>query len=599
MWLHEIEISIDELGDLNVEDVLVSQENISCSSLSVVFHKESSKYEEHSLEWRVYSLFSAITNFYLKLDSINDAFGPTQVKEDKRTPLPQDFSQNQLMFFMQILPKLKLPVLKARILDVLWEMRFGDKPYRFAEEAIEHYLNLAESALQIESHDFYCVYYSQRASAIANKINYSKKDSVSQKIESFLGNKEIRASVFIGIAELLLKNHYIPSEKYLKLAEDIYSKSLSVKDYSTCENLCDLLILWYLRLKDTDREKQYRIEKANLQVTIGDEVAEQENFMVSVHYYKEAFDMYRKIGGFEATISELRKKIKEYQLKFPETMQAIETIIQIPNFAKQSLEVIQGKNKQDAILAFALSFWTPKKKSLRESVLNNPSVLLNLVNQEIVDEQGRTIAKANYSDSEETAEKNLQAQMHTFANIFHGFIAEMCIKPGLEILTFEHSVSEEDILFLVNNNPFIPYDRRLLYLKGLIAGFKYDFITSSHILIPQVENSLRLLLNNIGVITTTQDSNGIEEERDLGWLLENESLISILGENTVFDLSGLLISRFGFNLRNKLAHGLIKSDDFDSSPMVYFWCLILRICASPYFEMYEKGKQNDNHENQS
>jgi hypothetical protein len=51
-----------------------------------------------------------------------------------------------------------------------------------------------------------------------------------------------------------------------------------------------------------------------------------------------------------------------------------------------------------------------------------------------------------------------------------------------------------------------------------------------------------------------------------------------LGEDLVFDLQGSLVERFGVNLRNRMAPGLMEDDEFASPTVLYFWWLVLRIC---------------------
>ncbi len=46
----------------------------------------------------------------------------------------------------------------------------------------------------------------------------------------------------------------------------------------------------------------------------------------------------------------------------------------------------------------------------------------------------------------------------------------------------------------------------------------------------------------------------------------------------MFDLQGLLVERFGTNLRNKMSHGLMSQGEFSSFPVLYLWWLVLRIC---------------------
>ncbi len=104
-------------------------------------------------------------------------------------------------------------------------------------------------------------------------------------------------------------------------------------------------------------------------------------------------------------------------------------------------------------------------------------------------------------------------------------------------------------------------------------------MTATHLLIPQLENSVRYVLAGNGVIVSRLDDPGVQEEKGLGELLYEPKLEELFGEDLLFDLQGLLLERFGANLRNKLAHGLMDSDEFSSAPMLYVWWLTLRICV--------------------
>jgi Domain of unknown function (DUF4209) len=108
---------------------------------------------------------------------------------------------------------------------------------------------------------------------------------------------------------------------------------------------------------------------------------------------------------------------------------------------------------------------------------------------------------------------------------------------------------------------------------------------ATHLLIPQVEHSIRVLLANAGVITSSLATGGIQNEYNLNQTLVDEKfagpLTKILGEDLVFDLRGLLIEHGGSNLRNRVAHGLLDDGEFDSAVAVYLWWLVLRLCCLP------------------
>ena len=143
---------------------------------------------------------------------------------------------------------------------------------------------------------------------------------------------------------------------------------------------------------------------------------------------------------------------------------------------------------------------------------------------------------------------------------------------------------------LVSNNPLVPPHREGFFARGLHAGLTGDFLVACHLLVPQVEHAIRFVLNERCVITTTMSSEGIQEERDLRQLLELPKLTELLGADLVFDLKGLLVDRFGANLRNLLAHGLLELGHFYSQQAVYLWWLALRMCCLPIIVQMERSQ---------
>ncbi|MCR6109458.1 DUF4209 domain-containing protein [Bacillus sp. A301a_S52] len=50
-------------------------------------------------------------------------------------------------------------------------------------------------------------------------------------------------------------------------------------------------------------------------------------------------------------------------------------------------------------------------------------------------------------------------------------------------------------------------------------------------------------------------------------------------ENILFNLRSLLTEKYGSNIRNKLAHGLLTDESANSSIEGYVWCFCLHICC--------------------
>jgi hypothetical protein len=193
---------------------------------------------------------------------------------------------------------------------------------------------------------------------------------------------------------------------------------------------------------------------------------------------------------------------------------------------------------------------------------------------------GRVIARQP-QDSEES----LRADMFNNASYARGIHVQALLEPARQQILSEHYVRLDDFLPLLTNNPLVRPGRELIIARGLHSGLQGDFLTAVHLLIPQLEDSIRYLLSHLGIITSGLDDDGIQEEYNLNRMLTTsqlrEPLERVLGEDLVFDLRGLLVERFGANLRNDMAHGLISHDAFYSTAAYYLWWLTLHFYSLP------------------
>lgn len=593
MRINELEISIDDFDGIDINIIIEDSETKTCLAYTEMFKKESQKFEENSKEWKVFCLLEAVTNFSLNPDISGDAFIPLYTSGHSRTIILQDFTNEQLEIFQLILPKISNQELNARIADVLWESKYGDKPYLFAVIAIKAYISSAEKLIQSPKDSIFSLERINRSITLMKRIKYKDFKNVFQKIESFIEGDDLEEILFIRITELLLENGNIPENKILERTKKQYAHYLETKDFVHADQYCGLLVTWYSAIKNDEQKKNSQIDQANILVLRAEENAVSKNYIAAVAFIKEAIVYFGQIEGMESERAKLKEKLLDYQSRITENLESHEFSVDIKDFVDKVISRLTGKSKMEAILTFAFIEGVPKKESIKQQVQKTQSPLLGLISREIIDDNGRTIARnsPSISDDEQITKKALEEDMFSYASYERSLIVEALIKPGLYQINLEHQIGEKDLYFIVKNNPFIPEDRIQLFIKGLLAGFQNDFLTSAHILGLQIENSIRHVLNNEGIVTTTLSSEGIQEEIDINRLLDFPQLISIFGEDLTFDLKGLLTSRFGDNLRNRLAHGLLSSSDFSSSGMIYFWWLILQICAYPHMRLFLSTRQ--------
>lgn len=240
------------------------------------------------------------------------------------------------------------------------------------------------------------------------------------------------------------------------------------------------------------------------------------------------------------------------------------------------------------------------KSLANELQANHP--LQYIIDKMLLDEPGKVIGRRPGNTFEDNSlEESTRITMYEQAANYHRVAASIQILPALEQINLDHHISPNDLVGIVTNSPFVPPDRREIFLRSLYHGFIFDFMVAPSLLVPQIENSLRFVLQQHGVIVSKHYSSGIQEECDLGDLLyKTPEIEKILGHDLLFDLKGLLHERFGSNLRNLLAHGLVSDAEYLSPASVYVWRLVLHLCVALLLTRQATARKSDaaNDENQ-
>ncbi len=122
----------------------------------------------------------------------------------------------------------------------------------------------------------------------------------------------------------------------------------------------------------------------------------------------------------------------------------------------------------------------------------------------------------------------------------------------------------------------------MLFAAGLSAGWNRDFGVAVHILVPQLEATVRYHLKNAGVTTPHLDDDGLEEHISLPALLDKEAE-KVFGADAVYELKSVLVARFGSNLRHDVAHGLVDDTITASVTAVHAWWVIFKLFMVPFW----------------
>jgi hypothetical protein len=131
----------------------------------------------------------------------------------------------------------------------------------------------------------------------------------------------------------------------------------------------------------------------------------------------------------------------------------------------------------------------------------------------------------------------------------------------------KHDVDLERLVAWLSESPFMPQSRLTLVRHGLRAWFARDWISSVHVLVPQIEASLRDLLAAMGgIVMKISRKEGRFGDSfqaiSLGAVLNHDLFRSQVPEDIRFHLEVLLQDERGINLRPETMHGLASAELF-------------------------------------
>jgi hypothetical protein len=547
----------------------------------------------------VYRFLQAVNSFFPAFDTPAQPFAPLMRDGAKRTVLPCDLTASDLAAVRELSKATRDAALAARLHDILWETT---KDYKACQEAAASYIAAAET-LNVSQKWPYAATAYQRGLYLAAKLG-RQKDLFKKGITSLqraardagknVGSKadKFQCCKFL---ELLIAFGGVDGTEFAEIAAKLAEKAANENDPYGCRHYREVEAdLWNLA-GNAQSEKTARLGAAETYVLEAEDRAKgpgASNLAASSILIK-GIEALRRAGATAERISLLRKRLTDLQTDPSEEMQTFSTpAVDILKAVEVAREQVKAVSFDEAILRFAMSHPLSDPKDVKEAVLKAAQdyPMLHLFGTRILDAKGRTTAKKgpliNLQGQEFEAE--LEAEMFSrVAQFAWPLRVNAYIEPARAQIFNDHHPGFQNLVFLVHNHPFVPPGHEGIFLRGIHAGFHGDFLIASHLLAPQIENSLRYVLESHGVDVSNIMSDGTQPVKVLGALFGMPETKLILGECACFELRGCLIEKTGYDFRNRVAHGFVTEGDCYSVGAITLWWLVIRILVTPFIPKKE------------
>jgi hypothetical protein len=473
-------------------------------------------------------------------------------------PLP-DVGHDWLNTWAEVADRSDAPLVMARLNDLLWERKFGERPDERARRAIESYLVLRESEEPMVAPDALI-----RALELARALRDDEQvaeittlivDYARTSIQAEAWEPGVPLILIEALTELPLPDRPAAVDDLLEQAKARYEA-----DPYIVQSAVELQAA--LRRDQPDEERALYAEA----VDRFRQAANEERGILRVAHLQHALEIARQYGLREQ-IDELRLALQEIR---PEDLELKEVSAEIALPTEQIERLIErvaeGDGWPDCLERFAVLYGPPSGHHERNvkliEELKRRSPLLFMITRVEFGPEGTTLRELR--TEEEHVEAAL-AQHERDSIAIWGLIAADALLRVRE----RHGEPSEDELAVFFETSLIPADLAKQLAHGVVLFARGDYDDSAHALAPRIERVMRELCRRVGLVVAREpigaSPGGV---RPLGHLLA--ALEGILDESWRRYLVNTLTEPLGVNLRNRIAHGLIgEVQAYDGAVLIH------------------------------
>ncbi|WP_125717402.1 DUF7380 domain-containing protein [Pseudoalteromonas rubra] len=515
------------------------------------------KLEEDSKLVEVYELLKRVCD--LKLDP-SDPIQPYKSGYDFIEC--KVYSESELNILKELTLQINSEAFKARVYDLCW-IYSNPKQLTDAIKTIKTY-----SSYEINEDSWISLNisnYFRRAMRLASQLGKGAQDLtllIKEKLFNAIFFSHSNSKFMkIWLAEFLDDYNLIDLDDFNHINAEfnkLIENFLEGKSYYEARFYIEFLAKKHYQLKNRDYWVEALLKIAK---TWEDEAKINEQAFAKMSLLEEAIQAYRKLPNNAKDRFNIHAKISELALLHRQaSREALDEMVvssvstpfpEREQFTKAAIEHVSGKDcAETAILCFAcLSHGFNKSKLLEsEKVSPTGNFSKSFFNTVRLSFDGRKIAVDKAFSEIESEEKSelLFSKIVDAAVLEADLIVTDCLLPALDELNLQYNITLSMLEELCAICPVIPPNRSKLFAKGLYFGFQRDFASAIHLLVPQWEHTVRYILNESGVSTTTMDNkDGVTTECGLSTLLRKPESEEIFDENLLFEMKAFLTDSFG------------------------------------------------------
>ncbi|MFS7238671.1 DUF4209 domain-containing protein [Carnobacterium divergens] len=535
------------------------------------------------------SILTPKDKIYIQLDS------KIRLQDGSVYPDVNKFTEKQFEYYEKQMEETSNDFLKARYAHFLYLHGDKKKKYKYSTfllPALSKIISVYQSHDQ--SHDdnmssvFAIACLAEVSMAMSNITMLTK--SIEQLISQLAISKEKKDYINIlqcsNILRAILLSKFDKqiseeiSNTIIECLESSVKMLFENKEYLNFRNLCKEYGK-YERLKLIDNNKAFQ-----LKLEIGKSYELEAEFQSGikpsspvrkVSILNLALEHYKNIGVTE--------KVDEMKLLIRKILESKEYD---ESFSRISVEQPFDQSQYDEIVNKFTSlpleksieiivtddYLIPKIEQISNDVLKlSESNPIQFLVQNLVSEDGKIIKKSNNKEDSIELYKIKEYDLNLCINM------KFILQPIFEKITDEQNFNLAFLMEKFDTWGLLPKQNMHFVESGLERFFSGDYISSIHTLVPQFEYTLRKMFSDAGLSTTVIREGNTQQELSLNELLNKDEVKSALGVDIHALFNHVMVEQTGWNLRNKIAHGIINCSDVSKTKcitIIYLFLLLTR-----------------------
>jgi hypothetical protein len=517
--------------------------------------------------------FSFHENHPKKTNPFQTYFGPQWMMSNgdgtaNVFPALSQVNEEMLIYWEDRASKVNSPILKARYLGLIWDFYTKVTGKKTKIDIGKLYV---QSLLEVSKSHLYkrSVYvYPKLQRALELSLQFNDKNLIEQTKHAIINfeNKfaeDSREGLWGYAFDLLVENKKVAltNEEENQIISGLEEKLKLIGSPEDgklrpwfAERAVDRLAVYYRRLNKGNEIlrviKELEMMYRGLFLSSG--AMQIQSHLTKLHSMYQKFHLKEEAGRI---LVELRKQSPSVN----DEMGTISHESSIPaDVVERHIQELTAGNIQEVLSKWAHNF-LPLRKDVESQVVNisktAPTKFMFVT--VIFDKKGRAVARV--PGLPEGLEGHIFLEGQRIIQFKFLFFSQIFIRAK------EHlSLTIVDVLEFLKGSAF-EEDRVPIIEKALNCYFEADIIGWCHLIIPQLEECLRNMLEKSGGNVLKDMGEGRFQLRTLDDILRDGVLLEILGEDVTFYLRLVLTDQRGFNIRNDVSHGLGSTHYFNHS----------------------------------